>query len=401
MQIAVLSDIHAYSEIVGPAEPSHLRVSMKELQPSTHPITALLQRIRQDHLTADLLLSAGDMGDKAQEEGIKYAWSAIHRIAAALGASLVGATPGNHDLDSRHLQGEQDPDPKGLLQDLVPSFPTGDRALDDRFWSQNFVLIESEGFRLLVLNSCAYHGGDVAEIDYGRVTSRTLSRIDASLQTSQIRPINIMLMHHHPMQHEEIGLGAGDVMKQGQLLLAMLGRGQYGEWLVVHGHKHHPKLSYGGGTSAGPVVFSVGSLCATLYRELQTHARNQFYIVTIDPVNVPLYGLVGRIRAYDWTSGIGWQPAGSRSGLPAECGFGYRTNPHTLARTIADRLQIDLALDRSANWSRLLSLFPQVDFLIPSDLDLLLRQLSNHHVDVMLNAGGVPYQVGLSATGAV
>ncbi|HEV7428895.1 MAG TPA: metallophosphoesterase [Thermoanaerobaculia bacterium] len=400
LRIAIVTDLHAYDTASGPAAPSHLSIHLKENDKTQHPVTALLDLIQREPIRADLLISAGDMADKAQEQGIRYAWTAIHRIKAALHATEVGAVPGNHDLDSRHLQSESDPDPKGMLQDLSPPFPTDDEALNDRFWSQNFVLLERDNFRLLMLNSSAFHGGVSSEIDHGRISSRTLARIDKCLSQSPNRLVNILLVHHHPIQHEEMGLGATDVMRQGQLLMALLSRGDFGEWLVIHGHKHHPKLSYGLGGSATPTVFSAGSLCASLYLQLQTQARNQFYVMTINSDDIQRYGLVGRIEAWDWASGLGWQKAGPASGLPAKCGFGYRTNIPVFARTVAARVHSGLQRDKFAPWSWALTEFPPLDFLIPADLDFLIRVLRQERVDVVRDDGGVPKQIGIVPGGA-
>jgi 3',5'-cyclic AMP phosphodiesterase CpdA len=400
LRIAIISDIHAYDTVTSPAAPSHLSIHLKETDKLQHPIIALLDLIEREHIRVDLLVSAGDMADKAQESGIRYAWTAIHRIKAALIAPHVAAIPGNHDLDSRHLQGESDPDPKGMLQDLSPPFPTDDEALNDRFWARNFVLRECDGFRILMLNSSAFHGGLPSEIEHGRVSSRTLTQIERTLAQSATRPVNILLVHHHPLQHEEIGLGAADVMRQGQLLLDLLSTGDFGEWIVIHGHKHHPKLSYGTGGSSTPVVFSAGSLCSTLYPQLQTRARNQFYVMSFDTEELSKYGLVGRLTAWDWTAGVGWQKAGPGSGLPAKCGFGFRTNVPLLARTVASQVHADLQTDRSAAWEWAQTRFPQIDFLIPTDQDLLVRLLRLERVDVLRDDGGVPNQIGIVPEGS-
>ena len=108
LRIAIISDMHAYDTVTGPAAPSHLNIHLKETENLQHPIIALLDLIERENIQVDLLVSAGDMAEKAQESGIRYAWKAIHRVKDALMASHVGAIPGNHDLDSRHLQGESD-----------------------------------------------------------------------------------------------------------------------------------------------------------------------------------------------------------------------------------------------------------------------------------------------------
>ena len=106
-------------------------------------------------------------------------------------------------------------------------------------------------------------------------------------------------------------------MTNGSLLLELLGSGEFGRWLVVHGHKHHPKLTYASGGAASAVIFSAGSLSVDIQHELQGHSRNQFYLIDL-PLNEIAKGrFVGRIEAWDWTNGRGWIPAGPSSGLPS------------------------------------------------------------------------------------
>ena len=66
-------------------------------------------------------------------------------------------------------------------------------------------------------------------------------------------------------------------MVNGSLLLSLLER--FGFQLVVHGHKHHPKLSYAAGGGASPAVLASGSLAAIATPILATNARNLFHLV--------------------------------------------------------------------------------------------------------------------------
>ena len=74
IRIAIASDLHAHSNHV--LSPSHLNVSASENFANLHPITALLELIKREYLTATALLSPGDLGHQADPEGIRYAWSA-------------------------------------------------------------------------------------------------------------------------------------------------------------------------------------------------------------------------------------------------------------------------------------------------------------------------------------
>ncbi|MEQ1885192.1 MAG: metallophosphoesterase [Bryobacteraceae bacterium] len=386
--LAIASDLHAHSN--HPVSPSHLNTSAPEGVANQHPITGLLTLIEKEHLTATALLSPGDLGHQADPQGIQYSWNALKRLSVALGAEFYTATAGNHDIDSRY-QGN-DHAPEHILKSLTPSFPLGDDRFDDRYWARAYVIKDTNPFRLVLLNSSAYHGNTPTEKNHGRIDKQTLEDLRKDLTNRGKREINILLCHHHPHQHSELGLGEDDVMKQGQLLLDVLGSGQHGRWLVIHGHKHHPKMSYAAGGGGSAIVFAAGSLCSTLYPELQTVARNQFYLVTIDPAKCS-GGLVGRVQAWDWASGIGWIQGRDNSGLPAHSGFGLRADPSLVAKRLAEIVD---ASPTPIPWVTLTQNYSDILYALPQDLNRIEVELSETYKIQITKIGSVPHEIGRS-----
>jgi 3',5'-cyclic AMP phosphodiesterase CpdA len=394
LRVAVLSDLHAYESSTGATEPSHLQIGAREDIIEQHPISGLLDLIDKHDLKADLLLCPGDLADKAHPASLKYAWQQVHAVGKKLGAKVV-ATAGNHDVDSRFAH--NDYDAKGVLQSLSPPFPCGDEARTDIYWSRNFSLMSGTHYRLVLLNSSAYHGYQAKdkppEYEHGRITKATLSALDTQLAGSAEMPVNIVLCHHHPAPLNEFGDGDNEFMLNGDRLVDLLGTGKYGDWMIIHGHRHIPKLVYAQGNSSSPVIFSAGSLSATLFPRSRGRASNQFYIVefaTVDTaVNVTL---PGRILVWDWTYGIGWSHAGTDSGLPALCGFGYRGSVSILAG------RIDSLLIRDAvswvDWKTLSAEIPELDFLTPGDMDRLRLELTRRKLNIGYIVPGIPAQVG-------
>ncbi|MGZ3882218.1 MAG: metallophosphoesterase family protein, partial [Flavisolibacter sp.] len=234
------------------------------------------------------------------------------------------------------------------------------------------------------------HGGKQEEIEYGRISSLTIERIERALSESNETPINIILCHHHPHQFPERfdNDDTKEVMKNGQLLLERLGNGRYGSWIVIHGHKHHARVGYSQGGNSSPFVMAAGSFSAVIYPELQNQARNQFYLLEL-PLENPL-GLVGTIKAWDWTP-MGWHPSMPKgSGLPAICKFGCRDAPQNLAR------RVDLALGTSLveNWDFILHKVPEVEFLLPNDLEVLIEALNKKYDIKVEFDNGVPKELG-------
>jgi hypothetical protein len=386
LRIAVVSDLHAYDEHDGDGAPSHLKITDPEDQPGQNPIAGLSSLIKKEKLKADVLLCPGDLGHKARPAAIKYAWHALQKLKSILGAGFMGVTAGNHDLDSRYQYNKFDA--KGLLQSLDPPYPMENESDNDRYWSRNFLVLTRPDFNILILNSSAYHGGDADEINHGRISDATLASIERRLASLERRPINLLLCHHHPQQHMELDLGDFDVMKNGQLLLDLLGR-EADRWLVIHGHKHHPKLTYASGGATSPIIFSAGSLSASLYQKLAARVRNQFYVADLPIPPLGSSPLVGVIRAWDWAPGLGWEPAGTSSGLPALSGFGYRGDPAELAQ----RIRAALPADKS-RWSEIRQGIPEVDYLLPQDFQILRKALALFDI-VIQDINGLPYEIGV------
>lgn len=387
LRIAVVSDLHAYApQGDGPA-PSHLDITLSENEPGQHPIAGLRKLIQDNKLATDLLLCAGDLGDKANIAGIQYAWKAIHQIGGELGSKLIAATSGNHDLDSRYIHSF---DAKGTLLGLTPSYPFQDEHLSNKYWAKNFAICNGDTYRLVVLNSSAYHGMHDGEFEHGRIADSTLNFLTQELSIQDPKPINLLLCHHHPQQHMELKLGDYDVMKNGQILLDLLGSGDFGRWLVIHGHKHHPKIAYSAGSAISPVVFSAGSLCANLYLELQTMARNQFYLISLPYEDIESLGMVGTVKAWDWASGLGWGPAaGITSGLPSSCAFGFRGDPLILAKKIAK-----FVTNGKAKWSDVECEIQGVKYLLSQDRASLKKELEIKHQLTITEENGIPREVG-------
>jgi predicted phosphodiesterase len=397
LTVAVLSDLHAYDNEDPDNAPSHYCIRDSSNDPTKNPIVGLKDYITKNSLSADLLLCPGDIADKANPLAIKQAWSAIHEIGQSLNAQHIIATSGNHDVDSRHSY--NDFDAKGFLQSLEPPYPFSDENLNDRYWSRHFVIIPELSHRLLVLNSSAFHGEGQYdqtkqyEFEHGRISPRTLTAIKQELDRSTAAPVNILLCHHHPHPHSELRLGENDIMTGGQELLQILGSGLYGNWIVIHGHKHHPKLVNAAGGASAPVVFAAGSLCASLYREIQTQARNQFYVLVFPSSQYKQLGFVGQFKAWDWAVGCGWLPAAERSGLPATGGFGWRGALSSLAREI-----LDVVADSTTTmtWDAIKATLPSVEYLLPQDIDTLRTILKRDFSMRVIPDAGVPLEIGKS-----
>lgn len=387
LSIAVLSDLHCFScsdltrQGGGRREPSFFTADARSPRLQGDPLADLHAFIESQSIRADILLCGGDLGDRASPSGIKHSWDWISRIGSALQVKRIAATAGNHDLDHSHFE------PEVHLKVLSPMFPVNDSAHRAGYWTDHFAIIDDEQYRLIVVNSSAFHAKEQPENNHGRIADRTLLQLHEALRNLPVKNIQLLLCHHHPHQHADYELGETDVMKLGQRLLDLLGR--YGQWLVVHGHKHHPKLTHAAGGSTAPWVFAAGSVAAIPWEGTSGHNGNQFYLINMDPCTFHALGWGGRIRAWDWVTEDGWKPAGPNSGLPSDVGFGYLGSISLLARQVRQHVPTP----GFVTWTNLCTSVPQLQRLCPRDI-LALQQ---HSLAIEFGANGLPMQVATTA----
>jgi len=394
IKIAVISDLHVFNGSSAKGDgPSFIGTADPQDGPERHPFVGIRDLIRREKITADLLICPGDLADKADPAALMYAWERLNALKDELKASSLLATTGNHDVDSRNQHGDHDP--KGNLQSLMPMFPGTDEALCDRYWSRNFAIVEHQDVRIVLLNSAAFHGygGDAnPEFRHGRVSARTISALRQALEGGE-RRINILVCHHHPAPYNPVDEDDYSEMVGGERLIEALDSGLFGSWLLIHGHKHYPRLAYAGGSTSSPIIFSAGSFSAVLWQKVQSRAQNQFYILEIPIAELDLLGLdiAGTLTSWDWINMLGWQPAGSGSGLPHKVGFGWREAPRAVAATVAAQFITSPVVQTG---SEILNAVPKLRYLRPDELENVVRRLRADHGIIAKLADGMISEIG-------
>jgi 3',5'-cyclic AMP phosphodiesterase CpdA len=401
LRIAVVSDVHAVDDVSGAHGNSNVRVSQAH-DPKLNPVTALLALVEADDLKADLLLCPGDLSDKANPGGLRWAWDAMGKVAEKLGAEVL-ATTGNHDVDSRLAHKKTDT--YGALLDLRPHFPIGDYDSANEFFARGVTVQEGRKARVVLLDSCFLHRERRRrQLDRGYLTQRVLDRVAeiASRPPANQGAMNIIVCHHQPLRWTEIGEDNRGEMRGGERLVRILERSLSGGWVLFHGHCHIPALDYLGQTSGGPVRFAAGSVGVALPANAltsslspnpqwsgDTYLRNQFYLLEIAPPgSVAGLGIAGTFRAWDWLDG--WRPATHASMIPGKGGFGFRASGIDLAGWIA------MMRPRDLTWEDLVGHEPRLDYLAPCDMNTLAMALRRGGHGVLQDGNGRLVEVSLA-----
>ena len=370
LRLFVCSDFHAFDgQVVKDNAPSWFDIHFHG-DAARCPVTQLQEYIFDHKLKADIAICCGDLGDKANPVAATTAWKSFQAIAGVLKSDLTVATAGNHDLDSHYVY--NDFDAKGHMQILKPLFPSEELGKFDQYWSRHFYITESSDYRIVSLNSSAYHGSN-DESKHGRVSARTLDALKKELTGREKVLVNILVCHHPPQFLAESQMGDKDFMKGGEDLAQFLGNDAPNQWLIIHGHKHYPRLQYARGGADAPVMLSAGSISAMPYQMYGKNGKNQVHFIDFDLSLIADKGFYGLVDTLEWTSADQWRPATRDGGLPARCGFGNRKATNEIAKAVARLVKGKI------KWHELTESLPEVQYMVGNDLGVVLDLLEKQH----------------------
>jgi Icc-related predicted phosphoesterase len=395
LKIAVVSDLHFQpkSLIQDNGKSSWLTIESNTI--NNNFWDSFTDVIRDDNITADLLLCPGDITTYANKEGLHFAWQKLNELRELLKCEVLAAATGNHDVQSRPklITNEirdlnQVNDLTENLKNLVPTYPLVEmngceqKAHERRvhyFGTDYIIYDENEDYRLVIFNSCSRHTSKPSDHERGHISKSTLDWLKNSLTKvydPNDKKISIFVCHHHPIQHDDHNSGSYDFIQGGAKLIEELNN--FGSWIIIHGHKHHAKISYHTVGSKKSVVFAAGTL-SSHKDTLGVEFANQFYILSIDK-NSLRGTLSGTVTAWSWMGNKWGVSKSTKDGVYTGVGFGDVGCIETLAESISCEMK-ELVIP--LKWDELVGKFPQLRNFVPKDFQMLEMHLL--HLDIDLN----------------
>lgn len=398
MKILVVSDIHACaSDQPDASQRSYVNAGQGFSSSPTEEFITLIDG--HPDFRPDVVVCCGDMGDQANPTGLQHAWKFLNELVKLSSAPLLLATAGNHDLDSRFQH--SDYDAKGTLQDLNPPFPVV--CLDGpflskeeierkalHFWADNFYMVVKDAVRFVVLNSSAFHGygkisenGDLLEYEHGRISELTIKRMTKMLQDQNEKledgevVINVLICHHHLEKDGSVDDPDYSSMRGAHALVDMLSDSDIGRWLVIHGHRHRPRL-YQTNDSTGPFVLSAASFGATKLGDPQNPSPNQAHLINLDldEMKKRRFLPAGSIKSLSRPPGMAWSNTYYASGgLPPSSNFGFRGSVDELAADVNDAIVGKTPM----KWDDLSKKIPKISYLHYKQLEELNKCLKKYY----------------------
>lgn len=391
IKIAIISDVHAATASSEHARGTNVLVPAPLSRPN--PVVEIKKLISDRKIEADYLICPGDITNQADHDAFVWMWAELKEIGKLLKAREVHATCGNHDLDSRYLssRNDDDPDAKGAILALDDRFPA--LSVDDHshYWAHNYVILERRDpkpHRVVLLNTCAYHGTKPDEIDHGRISGRTISAVRRSLKGRSRTALNIVVCHHHlaPLQSWGARSDYEYAMKGGELIQT-LEEACLGPWIIIHGHRHWPDCIYASGGAGSPVVFCSGS-----FGKADAEISNQFHLLEIE-LNQSAARPRGKVRTWSWTISSSWSPSEHTDAVKAlthKSGFGYAGSLPELEDAVESA--IDSSSQAFLDWTSLVEQLPELDYLLPRDFRLVRRNLKERGIRIHME-DGVPLEI--------
>jgi predicted phosphodiesterase len=302
-----------------------LLISNRARKPvNKHPVSSLLNLIEKENLKADILLSPGDLGDKADQQGIISSWQFLEEIKNKLGSRLLFGVAGNHDIDSRN---DDNQDPFEFIKNFADAFPIQDETLKTQFWEKGCCTFQFETVQFFLLNSVHDHFNK-EKAKQSNITELIAEQISNCLDLFKPEPeteikYKIAVLHHHPIQHTDITNfdKNQDLLNKGDRFITILNK--YDFQIIIHGHKHQPRVT----EQNSMTIFASGSF-ASIANIQASGFNTMFHILELNEIEKK-----GFIYSWEFDLLNGWRPKLNEN-FPPKIGFGSSKSIEAIAREI-------------------------------------------------------------------
>ncbi|KQS36828.1 metallophosphoesterase [Pedobacter sp. Leaf194] len=369
-KIGIISDLHCHNLDNNDKTQESYILTDVEVALFQDPNKSFKKFLKENpDINVDILLAPGDFANKCDSEGLKLGWNITKELGKLLKAQIIIPNIGNHDVDSRNNFG------LGAfhhIKNLSKDFPFQDPKQNDFFWEKGYIILEQEHIRVVVINTVHNHV-DVESAKNGLISQEAINELEVELAKIDDEKLNIAMCHHNPIEHSHFGSGSKDFMHNGDELIALLDKFNFD--MIIHGHKHDPRIRYAQGGSNPPVIFSSGSFSAFKTQLLQG-AMNAFHIISFETDG----GKIGKgiIDTWFFIPTKGWMQGVKNNYFESRVGFGALVDLKTTANEIL--LWFQQSGERYCEWTDLLNDFPDLNYVIPSDIEKLKGLLKSKNI---------------------
>ena len=328
VRVAVFSDIHCgyFSRTESFSVPGAKREEISSADSNLEK--DLIRLLVQEK--PDFLLIAGDLTSVGSPQEFYACEQEIKKIAGEIGlpTNRIICCMGNHDIDFNVINLWKSKDKlseeilnyrKEKYQHLASSISSfclehiKECQLEKKGPAPFSGVYEAEDFVAIVLNT-SWLCGPNQEYSHGKLSLEQLDWFEKTLDKyiSDDRK-RIVLMHHHPFNYPYPTIGADiSQIEEGAEFVEVASK--YRVDLVIHGHRHHPKVKTEMCDVGYPVTFfCAGSLAVNANHRANGEIPNTIHFIDIDK-NRDFFVL----HNYSYSDAEGWKPMENKRVTPMD-----------------------------------------------------------------------------------
>lgn len=378
IKIGVISDLHCHSLEKNKGKRDSYLLSDEELPVFQDPYKSLEYLINNGKkLDVDILIMPGDFTNMACPEGLLKGFEIVENLKKIMNSKVLISSVGNHDLDSHNTYSKE---PLKKFQEISKKFPNNFPLNNESFWNKGYEIIEFDYLRILVINTSHNHFNK-KNAEHGDISEDSLKFLEDELSLLNDDKIGIVLTHHSPLEHSHFNSGINDFMHNGDDLTKIIDK--YDFKLLIHGHKHDPRIRKLPGGINSPFVFSSGSFSA-VQEKLLLGGCNTFHIITLNVDGK--YKGKGKIDTWFFSTAKGWSNEIMNQYFEPHVGFGAIVDIDNIAQEILNILKVEKNF--MIEWEELEKKIPELGYLMTIDLNKLKDKLSK------LNIKTSPFSIG-------
>lgn len=361
MKIAVISDLHTGSATiakdfcVGDSASAVKEGYMDDLRTLT----------QSESLDIDYLIVAGDITNRSKYEEFELAAERIKECASILNVDMdkIFFVPGNHDCNWKDEEesiiagddGEktikrkyQQIENQGFFRDIMS------RSSHGCFYKEPyFTFWEDEKINVFGVNSSVFDQFD-KKPHHGSIRRSDIKKLEEIIVTKNIEnsdKLNLLVIHHHPIQHHDLPFEQADlsILQNSSQLMELMTK--YNFNFVIHGHKHIPRVEQHMDSYQHPVnILCAGSFSAYLDERFFQGVPNSIHVIEIDSICNTHRVPQGKVKSWYHYSGHGWIVDEPVNSAPHIEYFGNYLSKVELTNKLTEIINVGLSLNGHISW---------------------------------------------------
>lgn len=363
MKIVIISDLHTGSATI--AEDFCVGDSSSAVKKGY--MSDLRQHAANEKLEADYLFIAGDITNRSKHEEFDLAAKRIKECAEIFNVSddKVFFVPGNHDsnwLDEESSTKNNEPflsivankyrhiNNNSFFRSIL------ERAVSGCYYTEPFFAHwTDESLNLIGINSSVFDTYD-KKPHHGVVRKEDIKKLEEYLEENKFDDdkVNILMVHHHPIQHPDLPYEAADlsILQNSALLMELMTK--YNFNFVIHGHKHIPRIEQHMDSYQHPVnVICAGSFSAHLDERWFQGVPNSIHLIEVQSKCEKNHLPQGVIKSWYHYSGHGWIKTEPVNSIPHTEYFGCYHSKKALEGMLEEIISKQLIEKGHISWQEI------------------------------------------------